>query len=309
MNPYNIDDPVLSLIGQTSLVEHPKNLLGDLHLKLEKENPTGSMKDRIGLGMILEMRESGEISDGDLVIEASSGNTAGAVALAANRLGHDSIITTPEKTSPQKMGFVKAFGSELVTCPDVNSDHKDHYRAKAQQIADKRGGIFLNQYHNQLNPKVHEKWTGPELWNQTNKLTHIVCPMGTGGTLSGIGKYIKNQDPSVNIIGVDAKKSNISTSFYDKEPVKYDTKIEGLGKGGETPTMWFDYIDEIISVKDEEAIQWAKKAAREDGLLIGTSAGAAFKIAYNIANENENASVVSIVCDGGEQYFDTLNYM
>lgn len=184
MTPYSLGDPILSLIGETSLIGYPEPLPGDLHIKLEKENPTGSMKDRIALGMILEMQRSGELSDNDLIVEASSGNTAGGVALATNRLGFESVITTPETTSNQKMGYVESFGAELVACPDVDSDHDAHYRNRAEAIADERGGVFLNQYHNQLNPKVHGKWTGPELWEQTNELTHIVCPMGAGGTLS-----------------------------------------------------------------------------------------------------------------------------
>ncbi|ELZ39421.1 cysteine synthase [Halorubrum tebenquichense DSM 14210] len=304
--PYDIDDPILSLIGDTSMVKYPDELSGDLWVKLEKENPTGSMKDRIALGMILEMRASGELSDDDLVVEASSGNTAGGVALVANRLGLDNTITTPETTSGQKMGYVEAFGSELVTCPDVDSSEPGHYRSTAERIADERDGVFLNQYHNQLNPQVHEKWTGPELWNQTEDLTHVVCPMGTGGTLSGIGKYVKEQDDSVEIIGVDAERSNISTSFYDEEPVDYDTKIEGLGKGSETPTMWFDYIDCVVSVGDDTAISWTKKAARDQGLLIGPSAGAALSVAHSIAETDEDTTVVLIACDGGEQYFDLL---
>lgn len=303
---YNFDDPILSLIGNTSLVQYTEELAGDLLVKLEKENPTGSMKDRIALGMILEMQESGELADDDLVVEASSGNTAGGVAMVTNRLGYESVITTPETTSRQKIGYVEALGSELVTCPDVNSSHEDHYRNTAETIAEDRDGVFLNQYHNQLNPHVHEKWTGPELWRQAEELTHIVCPMGTGGTLSGIGKYMKEQDDSIEIIGVDAKNSNISTAFYDEESVDYKTEIEGLGKGSETPTMWFEYIDEIVSVSDDTAISWTRTAARESGLLIGTSSGAALSVAHDIAKKDEESAVVLIACDGGEQYFDTI---
>jgi len=307
MPPYNLEDPILSRIGDTPLVEYPEPLAGDLRIKLEKENPTGSMKDRIALGMILEMMKSGELSDEDLVVEASSGNTAGGVALAANRLGFDSIITTPESTSSQKIGYVESFGAELVTCPDVDSDDEDHYRNRARTIADERDGVFLNQYQNQLNPEVHEKWTGPEIWEQTDELTHIVCPMGTGGTLSGIGKYIKKQDSSVEIVGVDAEKSNISSAFYGDVPVEYSTQIEGLGKNGETPTMWFDYIDRVESVDDETAITHARTAATEYGVLIGTSSSAALKVARDIARKSEESSVVLVACDGGEQYFDILS--
>jgi len=303
---YDIDDPVLSLIGNTPMVNFPQNLAGDLLIKLEKENPTGSMKDRIALGMVLEMEKSAELTDGDLIVEASSGNTAGGVALVANRLGYDSVITTPRTTSPQKTGYVKAFGADLVKCQDVDSSSEDHYRNTAERIAENRGGVFLDQYHNQLNPEVHKKWTGPELWNQVDDLTHVVCPMGTGGTLSGIGKYIKQKDESVEIVGVDADKSNISSAFYGEEPVEYCTEVEGLGKGSETPTMWFDYIDRVASVDDETAMSWTRKSAEEHGLLIGPSSGAALSVASRIAENDGDANIAMIACDGGEQYFDTI---
>ncbi|WP_436344719.1 PLP-dependent cysteine synthase family protein [Natronorubrum sp. FCH18a] len=305
-SPYDVDDPILSLIGNTSMIEYPDAVNDNLYVKLEKENPTGSMKDRIALGMTLEMYETGDIDRNDLIVEASSGNTAGGVSLVANRLGHDCVITTPETTSRQKIGYVKSLGAELIECPSVDSDSADHYRNQADAIADNRGGVFLDQYHNQLNPEVHAKWTGPELYQQLEDVTHVVCPMGTGGTLSGIGKYLKNQNPTVEIIGVDAINSNISTAFYDNDPVSYETQIEGLGKGSKTPTMWFEYVDDVFDVSDDVAIRWAKKSAKENGVLIGPSSGAALKIAHSIASDNPGSVVALIACDGGEQYFDVL---
>lgn len=304
--PYDVDDPILSLIGGTSLIKYPEELPGDLHVKLEKENPTGSMKDRIAIGMVLEMQLSGELSEEDLVVEASSGNTAGAVALVTNRLGYENIITTPETTSSQKIGYVKALGSDIVKCPDVSPKNEDNYIKKAKKIAYKRNGVFLNQYHNQMNPQIHAKWTGPELWSQTDNLSHVVCPMGTGGTLSGVGKYIKERDSSIKIVGVDAEHSNISNAFYNTEYTEYNTEIEGLGKGSETPTMWFDYVDDVMSIDDASAVEWTKRAARKHGLLVGTSSGAALKVARDIAQGDEDASVALIACDGSEQYFDYL---
>lgn len=305
-SPYPVDDPVLSLIGSTPVIDYPEPLAGSLSLKLEKANPTGSMKDRIALGMIREMERSGRLTPDDTIVEASSGNTAGAVALVANRLGYESVITAPETTSEQKLGYVRLLGSELVTCPPVPADHPEHYRNEAERIANGRDAVFLDQYENQLNPLVHEKWTGPELWNQLEGLTHVVCPMGTGGTLSGIGKYLKRQDPSVKIVGVDADGSNISTAFHGEEPVEYDTEIEGLGKEGRTPTMWFEYVDDVCSVDDETALSHARMAAREHGLLIGPSSGAALRVARDIAAEAEDSAVALIACDGAEQYFGTL---
>ncbi|MBO4249039.1 cysteine synthase family protein (plasmid) [Halomicrobium sp. IBSBa] len=305
-SPYEVGDPVLSLTGNTPLIKYPSDTSGNIHVKLEMENPTRSMKDRVALGMILEMQERGQINADDTIVEASSGNTAGAVAMVCNRLGYKSVITTPETTSKQKKAYIRALGAELVTCPPVDSDEPNHYRTEAERIAQERDGVFLNQYQNQLNPEVHEKWTGPELWQQADDITHIVCPMGTGGTLSGIAKYIKEVDEEVTIVGVDAEKSNISTVFYDKSPVEYDTTIEGLGKGKKAPTMWFNYIDKIVSVGDNEAIENSRRAARDDGLLIGTSSGAALSVAKDIATKNGDATVILIACDGAEQYFDRL---
>ncbi|QLK27057.1 cysteine synthase family protein [Natrinema zhouii] len=307
-SPYPTDDPILARIGRTPLIEYPEPTNGaDILLKLESDNPTGSMKDRIALGIIRELEDDGELADVDIIVEASSGNTAGAVSLVTNRLGYDSVLTTPAGTSSQKIGYVRSFGSEIVECPNVDSDHEQHYRKTAKRIAEERDGIWLDQYSNQLNPTVHSKWTGPELWDQTGgDLTHIVCPMGTGGTLSGIGKYVTEQDSDVRIIGVDAEQSNISASFYGTDSGTYDTDVEGLGKGHELPTMWFEYVDEVQSVSDERAFVQARRAAADCGILVGGSSGAALAVARDITTEQPNACIAVIGCDGGEQYFDTI---
>lgn len=306
--PYPTDDPVLGLIGDTPLIDYPGVDGGRVRCKLESENPTRSMKDRIAMGILTEALSDGEY---DTVVEASSGNTAGAVALVANRLGLDCALTCPETTSRSKIGYMKAFNAEVHTCPDVESGHPDHYREVAKRIAEERGAFLVNQYHNQGNPRVHYNWTGAEIWSQAGaEMTHLVSAMGTGGLLSGSARRIKEEARTagrdVRVVGVDAKKSNISTAFYGEEKVPYDTTVEGLGKGGELPTMWFDYIDEVRSVPDEDAFGHAREAAQKHGLLIGPSAGAALAVALEIHREQPDACVVTIVCDGGEQYFDTL---
>ena len=169
----------------------------------------------------------------------------------------------------------------------------------------------MDQDHNLDTPGVHYRWTGPEIWAQAGaEMTHLVSAMGTGGLLSGSARRIKERAEAdgrdVTVVGVDAECSNISTTFYGTESVPYDTSVEGLGKGGGLPTMWFDYIDEMRSVSDDEAFRQAREAAQEHGLLIGPSAGAALSVALEISEEHPNARVVTIICDGGEQYFDTL---
>ena len=307
-SPFPTDDPVLGRIGDTPMIPYPGVAEERLLCKLESENPTRSMKDRIAMGILSEALADG---DYDTVVEASSGNTAGAVALVANRLGVTCKLTCPEGTSPDKIGYMKAFGAEVHTCPDVDSDHPEHYRAVARRLADEAGAFLVDQYHNTNNPGVHYRWTGPEIWSQAGtEMTHLVSAMGTGGLLSGSARHVKEQAEQagrdVTVVGVDAECSNISTAFYDEEPVPYDTCGEGLGKGGDLPTMWFDYIDEVRSVSDEKAFQQARASAQEHGMPIGPSAAAALSVALDICRQDSEARVVTIICDGGEQYFDTL---
>lgn len=281
---------------------------GSIHVKCEFDNPTGSMKDRIAYGMIAELESTGELSPGDLVVEASSGNTAGAVALVANRLGYDAVVTAPVGNSPQKLGYVEALGAELVTCPDVEEADPRHYRRRARRIAEERGGVWLDQYANQTNPEAHAAWTGPEITEQCPDLTHVVCPMGTGGTMSGIAEHVAGYDESVTTVGVDAERSNISAAFSGAtvEERAFDTEVEGLGKDRALPTMWFEHVDEVRSVADEDAFRQARRTARDHGLLLGGSSGAALFVAREIAVQEPNAEVVVVACDGGEQYFDTV---
>jgi len=299
----DLHDELLDMIGDTAMIPY-----GDysIRIKCEFDNPTGSMKDRIAYGIIAQLTLNGQLSPGDVVVEGSSGNTAGGVAFVASQLGYDAVITAPVGNSPQKLGYVNAFGAELVTCPDVPSDDDRHYRNEAKRIAEERGGVWLDQYSNQLNPAIHAAWTGPEITDQYPELTHVVAPMGTGGTMSGIAKHVKQFNESVTTIGVDAVHSNISAAFSGSEPGQYDTQVEGLGKGKELPTMWFEHIDEVSNVADEDAFRQARRAARNHGVLVGGSAGAALFVARNITKENPNARVAVIACDGGEQYFDTV---
>lgn len=303
----SVSDPLLSTIGDTMMLPYDDPKVDrSIQVKCEFDNPTRSMKDRIAYGMIAHQILQGELSKDDTIVEGSSGNTGGAVAMVANRLGYDAVITTPKGNSSQKLGYITAYGAELVTCPNVSSDNDRHYRAEAKRIADERGGVWLDQYTNQLNPRVHCHWTGPEITEQCPEVTHIVSPMGTGGTMSGIARHAKQYDESITTVGVDAEKSNISAAFHREEPGEYDTAVEGLGKGSELPTMWFDYVDEVWNVSDEDAFKQARDAARDHGMLVGGSAGAALSVARNIAQDDPDSTVVVVACDGGEQYFDTL---
>lgn len=297
---YSFTDPVLQQIGDTPLVPHPT---ADVFCKMERQSPTLSHKDRLAVGMLTELKERGELDDGQRVVEASSGNMAGGVALACNRLGHPCTIVSPETASPIKMGFVRALGAELARVPAVSHESEDYYQNRAAEIAREKDALYLNQYERALNREVHYGWTGPELWGQIadEPVTHVVAATGSGGTLSGIGEYANERDESIQIVGVDAEHSNVSRDFRGQDRTEYDTEIEGLGQYRTTDAIDFDAIDEMVSVSDEDAVARAKHEAAENGLLLGTSSGAVMEVARSIADDE--GCVVAVVHDGSEQYF------
>lgn len=309
--PYDdvVSDPILRQIGETPIVLHPEN--EQIVCKLERQNPTLSHKDRIGAGMIVGLREMGELDPGQRVVEASSGNTAGAVALAANRLGHPCTIVMRESASPIKAGFVKALGAELVTTPAVGPEHDEYYQTVAETYAREHDAVYLNQYERELNRYVHAEWTGPELHRQIrgDGVTHIVGAMSTGGIMSGLGEYFADADPSIQLIGVDSCDSNIWRAFHGEsyEPADYHSNIEGLGQWRVTETTNFDVIDDVRKVSDTIAISRAKHEAADNGLLMGTSSGAVMEIAQDISQRHDDARIVSIVHDGAEQYFHQVD--
>ncbi|WP_114577129.1 PLP-dependent cysteine synthase family protein [Saliphagus sp. LR7] len=300
--PFAITDSVLRQVGGTPLVAHPAD---DVLCKMERQSPTLSHKDRLAVGMLLALKDRGELADGQRVVEASSGNMAGGVALACNRLGHPCTIVSPETASPIKMGFVKALGAELIQVPAVSHDDEDYYQKQAARRANESDALYLNQYERALNREVHAAWTGPELWAQIEDrpVTHVVAATGSGGTISGIGAYVGAQDDSIRIVAVDAEHSNVSRDFYGQEREEYETEIEGLGQYRTTEAIEFDAIDEMVSVADDDAVARAKSEAADHGLLLGLSSGAVMEVARSITAEDDDACVVAVVHDGAEQYF------
>jgi cysteine synthase len=210
-----------------------------------------------------------------------------------------------ESASPVKLGFVKSLDAEIVTTPDVDHEHDYYYQKVAETYANEHDAVFLNQYERELNRHIHYAWTGPELYQQINSegVTHIVGAMSTGGIMTGIGEYIKEVNPAINIIGVDGECSNISKEYYDEEPGKYDVSIEGLGQWRVTDTAKLGVVDDIRSVSDPIGKSRTKHEAADNGLLMGPSSGAAMEVAQAITQQNDEARVVSIVHDGIEQYF------
>ncbi|HYY49188.1 MAG TPA: cystathionine beta-synthase [Thermoplasmata archaeon] len=301
---------ILEIIGNTPLVKLPRITDGLECLvlaKLEMMNPGGSVKDRIAGPMIRDAEETGLLRPGGTVVEPTSGNTGLGLAMVSAIRGYRAVFTMPDKMSREKIDLLKALGARVVTTPTaVPPDHPESYYKVAERIhRDTPNSILPNQYANQANPQAHYETTGPEIWRDTDgKVTHFVCGMGTGGTISGVGRYLKEKDPKVRIIGVDPLGSILKDYFYKKEIIKSHTyKIEGIGEDFIPKSTWFDAIDEIVKVADKEAYLMTRRLAREEGILAGSSSGAAVVAARRIAETLPRDSVLVVLLpDTGERY-------
>jgi cystathionine beta-synthase len=301
---------ILETVGNTPLVKLPKVMDGVRGLvlaKLEMMNPGGSVKDRIAEKMIAEVEASGALKPGGTIIEPTSGNTGLGLAMVAAIRGYRAVFTIPDKMSREKLDLLKAFGARVVVTPTaVPPDHPDSYYRVAERIhRDTPNSVLPNQYANQANPRAHYETTGPEIWRDTDgKVTHFVCGMGTGGTISGVGKFLKEKDPRIRIIGVDPLGSILKDYFYKKDSMKAHTyKIEGIGEDFIPTTTWFDYIDDIEKVGDKEAYLMTRRLAREEGILAGSSSGAAVVAARRVAETlGPDGVLVVLLPDTGERY-------
>lgn len=301
---------ILETIGNTPLVKMPKVMAGVRCLvlaKLEMMNPGGSVKDRIGERMIEDAEASGRLKPGGTIIEPTSGNTGLGLAMVAAIKGYRTVFTMPDKMSREKIDLLKSLGARVVVTPTaVPPDHPDSYYKVAERIhRETPNSILPNQYANQANPQAHYATTGPEIWRDTDgKVTHFACGMGTGGTISGVGKYLKEKNPKVRIIGVDPLGSVLKDYFYKKDIIKAHTyKIEGIGEDFIPEATWFQFIDEIVKVGDKEAYLMTRRMAREEGILAGSSSGAAVVAARRIAESlPPDAVLVVLLPDTGERY-------
>jgi len=310
--PY---DSVLDTIGWTPLIRLAR--VGSatrtpVYGKAEYANPGGSVKDRIGVGIITAAELAGELKPGGTIVEGTSGNTGVGLAIAAALKGYHCIFTMPDKMSQEKVRLLKAYGAEVVITPTaVPPDHPDNYVMKAKQIVkDTPGAILANQFYNQENPEAHYRTTGPEIWEQTEgRVTHFIAGAGTGGTVSGVGKYLKERNPAIRVIAGDPVGS-LYTGYHRNgvlgEGQPY--KVEGIGGDKVPTTIWWDCIDEFRQLPDRDSMAMARRLAREEGILVGGSAGLNVALALDVGREVDDpgACIVTILCDTGERYLSKL---
>lgn len=307
-------ESILETIGNTPLVKLNRladDLEGTVLVKVEYFNPGQSVKDRIGLKMIEDAEEKGLIKPGGTIIEGTSGNTGLGLALAATIKGYNCIFTTTDKQSKEKIDLLRAMGAEVKVCPtDVEPDDPESYYSVAKRLSEEiPNSYYPNQYDNPSNTKAHYLTTGPEIWEQTEgKVTHYVAGMGTGGTISGTSKYLKEQNSEVKTIGVDSVgsvyKKYFETGEFDKNEI-HPYLTEGIGEDIIPENMDFDLLDEVIQVNDKNAFVTTRAMAKKEALFVGGSCGAAVYGALEYARNNDFGKddvMVVILPDSGTRY-------
>ena len=305
-----VAENVLQLVGRTPLVALNKysawrGLETPIVAKVEYFNPGGSVKDRIALAMIEAAEASGELQPGGTIIEPTSGNTGVGLALVAAVKGYRLILTMPETMSVERRNLVKAYGAE-VKLTEGKAGMKGAIRAAEELKATIPGSIILGQFTNPANPERHYATTGPEIWRDTDEEVDIfVAGVGTGGTISGVAKYLKEQNPAVKIVAVEPKESPVLSGGASGPH-----KIQGIGAGFVPETYDAKLIDEVVQVANDEAILAARQLAKTEGLLVGISSGAAAFAAASVAlrPENKGKRVVTLLPDTGERYLSTVLY-
>jgi len=309
-------EDILETLGNTPLIKLARFCPegATLAAKVEYFNPGQSVKDRIGIAMIEAAEEAGELGPGGTIVEPTSGNTGVGLAMAAILKGYKMICTAADKIPDEKVALLEAFGVEVIVCPThVEADDPRSYYKVAERIRDEQGAFLPYQYHNQANPEAHYRTTGPEIWRQTDgRITHWVCGIGTGGTISGTAKYLKEQNPDIHVVGVDSVGSVYEYYFEHRELPPADQihqyLIDGIGEDFMPATVWWDYIDEVITVDDESGYRAVFELTAKEAIFTGSSGGAAVAAARQVARRQaEDDLVVTLLPDSGERYLSKLN--
>ena len=308
---------VLETIGWTPLIRLNRVTRGirtPVYGKAEFFNPGGSVKDRIGLPIIERAEREGKLKPGGTIVEGTSGNTGVGLAIAAALRGYRCIFTMPDKMSQEKVRLLKAFGAQVIVTPTaVPPDHPDNYIVMAKRIArETPNAVLADQFYNDANPEAHYATTGPELWEQSEgRITHFVAAAGTGGTLTGVGRYLKERNPGIRIIAGDPAGSILAEQWRsDGKAAAEGTpyKVEGIGQDKVPGTLDMSVVDDFLTVSDREAFAMARRLTREEGLFVGGSSGLITHVALGVAREIDDpkAFVVTFLCDTGERYLSKL---
>ena len=303
-------------IGNTPMVilnNITKNLPCSVWAKYETFNPGNSVKDRIGLNMIIEAENKGHLKPGGTIIEGTSGNTGMGLAIASISRGYKCIFVTSDKQSQEKVDILRAFGADVIVCPtDVEPDDPRSYYSVSKKLSEEtENSWYVNQYDNLSNRMTHYESTGPEIWDQTDgKVTHFVVGVGTGGTISGVGKFLKEKNPNVKIWGVDAYGSVLKkyheTGFFDKTEI-YPYVTEGIGEDMIPKNIDFDIIDGFTKVTDKDAAVFCRELLKQEGMFLGNSAGAAIKGVLQLKDQfNPDDLVVVLFHDHGSRYLKKI---
>ena len=314
----NVYDNVLGLVGNTPLIKLNKivsKFQGSFFAKVEGFNPGHSTKDRIALYIIEQAEKKGILKPGDTIIETTSGNTGFSLAMVSIIKGYKCILAVSSKSSPDKIDMLKTMGAEVYVCPAHVSaeDPKSYYEVAKRIHKEIEGSIYINQYFNELNIEAHYNSTGAEIWNQTEgKITHLVACSGTGGTISGTAKFLKEQNKNIEIIGIDAYGSVLKkyheTREFDKNEI-YPYRIEGLGKNLIPSATDFDKIDRFVKVTDEGSAHSAREITSKEGLFVGYTSGAVLEGLKQLNAEgvfNNESIVVAIFPDHGSKYMSKV---
>lgn len=307
-------DNILEAVGRTPLVRLNRiteGIAAPVYVKVDYLNPGGSVKDRIAITMIDEAERTGKLKPGGTIVEGTSGNTGMGLALVAAVRGYKVVFTITDKQSKEKIDLLKALGAEVIVCPTAvePEDPRSYYSVARKLASEIPNSYYPNQYENPMNPEAHYQTTGPEIWEDSEgKITHFVCGMGTGGTISGVGRYLKEKNPNVKVIGVDPYGSLYYDYVKTGKVIKAKTYVvEGIGEDFFPKTMDFRYLDDVIQVQDEECFVVTRRLARMEGIFTGGSGGGCLAGALKLAGQlSKDDFVVVFLPDTGMRYLSKI---